>query len=134
MFDWKAILPGLLITIIISLFCQLIFTLIASFIGGTHDTSFIATHKQQLWLFFGFLTLAISMFIGGFTTALFSHGSGLVNAITVGAVAGLLSILVSLTNSSPTLMSLVVLAVGMGFAAWGSRTCDAWAAAQGAAE
>jgi hypothetical protein len=124
MFNWKAILPGLIVTLFVGLFCLLVFTIVASKVGSASDDSFIAAHRQTLWFSLAILTVCISMFIGGVVTTLLSKEKGLYNSICVGALAGILSIFVSSSNSSFTFMSIFILFLGIFAAAIGSRVCN----------
>lgn len=124
MLNWKAVLPGLIVTLFVGLFCLLVFTIVASKVGSASTDSFIAAHRQTLWFSLGILTVCLSMFIGGVVTTLLSSGEGLYNSICVGALAGILSLFVSSSNSSPTMMSIFILVLGIIVAAIGSRVCS----------
>lgn len=121
MFDRTAIIFGVIATVFVNLLAQLAFILTAAAIGNADGSlSFLADYKHELWFVLGLLTQCVTMFIGGAITAFAAQVNVVPNAMLVGGLASVISLLMSVGEDQFTPMSLVLVAIGVGCAAVGS--------------
>ncbi|MES9904945.1 MAG: hypothetical protein ABW168_20000 [Sedimenticola sp.] len=126
--NWKAIIAGVIFTTILVLVSQLAFVLIAAFIGGAkNDFAFLAEHKEVLWRLLALLFFCISMTLGGMATAFLSQINRVRNALIVGALVSLLSLLTIVGKGELTLTSTLLIGLGIAFAAAGGGAWKKWA-------
>ncbi|MES9857812.1 MAG: hypothetical protein ABW166_14605 [Sedimenticola sp.] len=119
--NWKAITAGTITTIILLIISQLVFVLVAAFIGDAKgELAFISEHKELLWQAIGLLSFCISMMVGGMATAFFSQTDLTRNALIVGGVVSCLSLLATIQNGKITVSSALLVILGIAFAAVGS--------------
>ncbi len=120
MVSFKALIVGLIVTILVGLFAQAIYVLLASYIGmAASDYGFVSNYKQELWFIFAILVFCLSMFFGGVVTATIADHKLVYHAAAVGCMASLASILSSATSGGLTLMAGVMVVLGTVFAALG---------------
>lgn len=120
MASFKALIVGLIVTILVGLFAQAIYVLLASYIGmAASDYGFVSNYKQELWFIFAILVFCLSMFFGGVVTATIADHKLVYHAAAVGCMASLASILSSATSGGLTLMAGVMVVLGTVFAALG---------------
>ncbi len=126
--NWKAIIAGVIFTTILVLVSQLAFVLIAAFIGGAkNDFAFLAEHKEVLWRLLALLFFCISMTLGGMATAFLSQINQVRNALIVGALVSLLSLLTAVGMGELTLTSTLLIGLGIAFTAAGGGAWKRWA-------
>ena len=125
--NWKAITAGVVITGILVLISQLVFILVAAYIGGAKgDFAFLAQHKETLWLVLALLTFCISMTLGGVVTAIISQTNQVRNALIVGGLVSCLSLATSLSSGQLTPISALVVVRGVTVTARGSAGWQRW--------
>lgn len=129
MFDRTAIIFGVIATVFIYLIAQLIFILMAAYIGNADGSlAFLATYKHELWFAMGLMTQCVTMFIGGAIVAFAAKSHAVVNAALVGALATCVSLTMSVGEDQFTFMSILMVAIGAGCAALGSIVWDRYTA------
>lgn len=120
MISWKALIIGLIVTILVGLFAQAIYVLVASYIGmAASDYGFVSSYKQEIWFIFAILVFCLSMSFGGVVTATIASHKLVHHAAVVGFMASLTSILTSSASGDLTLMAGVMIVLGTVFAALG---------------
>ena len=120
MISWKALIIGLIVTVLVGLFAQAIYVLLASYIGmAASDYGFVSNYKQELWFIFAILVFCLSMSFGGIVTATIAEHKLVYHAAAVGFMASLASVLSSATSGGLTLMAGVMVVLGVVFAALG---------------
>jgi hypothetical protein len=125
--DWKAIIVGFISTVIVGLFCQLVFILMAAYIGGAGDGwDFLANNKEVLWFASALLTYCLVMLVGGLITASIARTSRVLNATTVGVLAGLFSLWASMTNNQILPAAIVLVSAGVVVAGLGGKLYNRW--------
>ena len=116
----KSLIIGFVVTVIVGLFAQAIYVLLASYIGmAANDYGFVSSYKQELWFAFAILVFCLSMAFGGMVTATIANQKLVCHAAAVGFMASLASILSSTTSGGLTLMAGVMIVLGVVFAALG---------------
>lgn len=122
MITWKALLIGLVVTILVGLFGQAIYVLIASYIGmAASDYAFFSTYKQEIWFIFAIAVYCLTMTFGGLLTATIAREYKVTHALVVGLGAGIASILSSAERGDITFMAVVMVFLGGLFASLGGR-------------
>ncbi|WP_250655087.1 hypothetical protein [Alkalimarinus coralli] len=117
MISWKALIIGLVVTILVGLFGQAIYVLLASYIGmAASDYVFFSTYKQEIWFIFAMLVYCLTMAFGGLLTGTIANQKQAWHAAAVGFLAGVASVTSSAENSSITLMAVVMVVLGAFFA------------------
>jgi len=120
MVSLKALIVGLIVTVLVGLFAQAIYVLVASYIGmAASDYGFVSSYKQELWFVFAILVFCLSMSFGGMVTATIANHKLVCHAAAVGFMASLASILSSTASGDLTLMAGVMIVLGTVFAALG---------------
>ena len=120
MISWKALIVGLVVTVLVGLFAQAIYVLLASYIGmAASDYGLVSNYKQELWFVFAILVFCLSMSFGGMLTAIIANHKLVYHAAAVGFMASLASILSSTASGDLTLMAGVMIVLGTVFAALG---------------
>jgi len=120
MVSLKALIVGLVVTVLVGLFAQAIYVLLASYIGmAASDYGFVSSYKQELWFVFAILVFCLSMSFGGIVTATIADHKLVYHAAVVGFMASLASILSSTASGNLTLMAGVMIVLGTVFAALG---------------
>ncbi len=118
--NWKAVILGVIATTTLLLSSQLIFILIAAYIGGAKDElAFLSEHKEALWRVLALLSFGISLFIGGMITAFLAQKKPVASAMIAGGVACSLSLLTTLEGGQLTLTSALLVILGIMVAAAG---------------
>ena len=98
MINWKAIVFGWITTVLAGLINNLIFVLIAAYIGNSRSIPFFAEYGEPITYTIGILGLFIAMAFGGFVTAFCARE----RVITHGAIVGLLASITSLALTAHT--------------------------------
>lgn len=128
--DYKAILVGVFVTIVVLLSSQLAYVLIASYVGdAANQISWINHYKDTFWFVLSALAFAISFFIGGIVVSLASKNNHakpvILNALIVALIVNMLSVFTaadaSLLNSKAVILTVLnILSAGYG-AYWSVR-------------
>lgn len=122
MFNFKAVIIGLVVTLLIGLCGQVAFVLLASYVGmAAEDVAWIQQYKQQFWFALGMLAYCLSLILGGMVTAFISDKSAIANATLAGGLAAVVSVLTSGDTSELTLMALLLVGLGILFGGLGGR-------------
>lgn len=120
MISWKALIVGLVVTILVGLFSQAIYVLLASYIGmAASDNTFVSTYKQEIWFVFAILVYCLAMAFGGLITSTIANHKLVLHAAIVGLLASLASVVWSTTSGDLTWMSIVIVVMGTLSAALG---------------
>jgi hypothetical protein len=120
MISLKALVIGLIVTVLVGLFGQAIYVLLASYIGmAASDYGFVSNYKQEIWFVFAILVFCLSMSFGGMVTATIANHKLVQHAAVVGFMASLASILSSTASGDLTLMAGIMIVLGTVFAALG---------------
>lgn len=120
MISWKALIIGLVVTILVGLFGQAIYVLIASYIGmAASDYAFFAAYKQEIWFVFAILVYCLTMSFGGLLTGTIATQFKVAHAASVGLLTGIASVISSAENSHITFMAVVMVVLGVIFASIG---------------
>ncbi len=116
----KAIIAGIIFTIIILICGQLAYVLLASYIGtATSDYAFIKENVNALWFSLSALTFAICFILGGGVTAILTEHKKLIHAAIVGFVVSISSVLLTANLSDVGYKAAILVILGMVFAALG---------------
>lgn len=112
--DWKAITIGFVATMIIGLCIQLVYVLIASWIGlSSASVPAIAEYKEDLWLAGAMISYAITMLICGAITMMAARTRRLINPLIAGALVTVVSVTTSVNyDTEITSKSIVALFAG----------------------
>ncbi len=120
MISWKALIIGLIVTIIVGLFGQALYVLLASYIGmAASDYGFVSDYKQEIWFTFAILVFCVTMAFGGLLTGAIAEKKVIAHAFVVGFLASLASIVSSATSGDLTFMGGVMIILGTLFASLG---------------
>jgi hypothetical protein len=118
----KALILGCVITTIIFLSGQLVYILLASYIGSASvNYELIGEYKELLWFCFSMGTYAICFVLGGLFTSLLTDEKKIIHAGLVGFLVAGGSILISADLADLNYKAIILLAVGLCFAAWGGK-------------
>jgi len=118
----KAIIIGFIITTVIFLSGQLAYILLASYVGtAAMDQGLIGEYKELLWFCLSMATYAICFVLGGLFTSLLTDDKKVVHAGLVGLLVASGSVLISADLSDLNYKAIILLAVGLCFAAWGGK-------------
>lgn len=125
----KAVIAGLLATIILGMVNQLLFVLAAAAIGNAHDSyGFFSAYKNELWFVCGMTMYCLTMAAGGAVTALFARTHVALNAALVGTWASITSLAASVGEDEFTAMSILLVVLGMASASIGGMVWERWSA------
>ncbi|UZE96902.1 hypothetical protein [Alkalimarinus alittae] len=120
MISWKALIVGLIVTILVGLFGQALYVLLASYIGmAASDYVFFSTYKQEIWFVFAVLVYCLTMAFGGLLTGTMASHYKVTHASVVGFLAGIASIMSSAERGDITFMAVVMVFLGCLFACFG---------------
>lgn len=120
MISFKALIIGLIVTILVGLFGQAIYVLVASYIGmAASDYAFFSAYKQEIWFVFAILVYCLTMAFGGLLTGTIAIQYKVSHATLVGFLAGVASVTSSAESGDVTFMAVVMVLLGGGFAALG---------------
>lgn len=129
MLRWKAIVVGSLGTAVLMLTTQLVFILLAALVGAAKgELSFLAQHKETIWLLLVLFFYCCSMAAGGVLTAYFAPDNPLPNALTVGLLVSCLSLVASLDSGNLSAKSVLAVILGTVSAVIGSLIWRRWMA------
>ncbi|KZY30910.1 hypothetical protein A3752_00150 [Oleiphilus sp. HI0081] len=122
---FRSLILGSIATIVILLSAQLAYVLIASYIGqAASNSTLIGEHKDLMWFFLSICSYALSFFLGGFITSLTESGAPVLNAVTVGFIVAMLSMLSVGDLSVLNTRALIMVFFGVAFAflggVWGA--------------
>jgi len=118
----KAIVLGTLVSIVIFLSGQLVYILLAAFIGSSaNEYATISEYKALLWFCLSAVTFAISFIFGGFITSMLTDKKKVLHAAIVGFLVAAISILSAGDLSALNYKALIMLIAGLGFSALGGR-------------
>ena len=124
MINWKALIAGFVSTVIIGLINQLVFVLLAAYLGNVGvSISFMSEYKEEIWFVFGMLTYCFSMAAGGFFTGFFANKNEMLHGALAGGLASIISLLSSTTSGELTAMSPLLLVFGVVFGGLGGYFC-----------
>jgi hypothetical protein len=118
-----AIVIGLIITLFVGLFNQLIYILVAAAISRA-DTGdgFFSTHEEQLWFISALLVYCFTMLVGGAVTALIARNRRpVLSGAVMGCLAGLLMLATMIGVGKFTWMSAVLLILALLFSGLGAK-------------
>lgn len=120
MISWKALIIGLIVTILVGLFGQAIYVLLASYIGmAASDYTFFSTYKQEIWFIFAILVYCLTMAFGGLLTGTIAIQFKVSHAAVVGLLASIASVVSSAESGNITVMAVVIIVLGTLFASIG---------------
>ena len=116
----KALIIGIIVTIIICLCGQLAYILLAAYIGNA-SAEYVLIHdnKQLLWLCLSLGSYAICFLLGGIFTSLLTEKKKVIHAGVVGFVVSLGSVLSAGDFSSLNYKMVIMAVVGFSFSALG---------------
>ena len=117
----KALILGSIVSVSLVIGSQLVFVLIASYIGiAAGDNVFIKENKELMWFVIGISAYAISLLFGGMITAALADKQKIVTAALVGLTVALLSVLTSGDLSELNYKAIVMVVAGTAFSAMGA--------------
>ncbi len=120
MISWKALIVGLIVTILVGLFGQAIYVLLASYIGmAASDYVFFSTYKQEIWFVFAILVYCLTMTFGGLLTGTIANQFKVSHAAVVGFIASVTSVVSSAESGHITFMAVVIVVLGTFFSSLG---------------
>lgn len=120
MISWKALIIGLVVTILVGLFGQAIYVLLASYIGmAASDYAFFSAYKQELWFVFAILVYCLTMAFGGLLTGTIAIQYKVSHAAAVGLLASIASVVSSAESGDVTFMAVVIIVLGTVFSSLG---------------
>lgn len=120
MISWKALIIGLIVTILVGLFGQAIYVLLASYIGmAASDYTFFSTYKQEIWFIFAILVYCLTMAFGGLLTGTIATQFKVSHAAAVGFFASIASVVSSAESGHITFMAVVIIVLGTLFSSIG---------------
>jgi len=118
----KAIILGTLLSIVIFLSGQLVYILLAAFIGSSaNEYTAMNEYKTLLWFCLSAATFAISFILGGLFTSILTDKKKVLHAAIVGFLVAAISILSAGDLSALNYKALIMLVAGLGFSALGGR-------------
>ena len=118
----KAIIIGFILTTVIFLSGQLAYVLLASFVGtAATGHGLISEYKELIWFYLSMAVYAVCFLLGGLFTSLLTDEKKALHAGLVGFLVSCGSVLVSAGLNDLNYKALILVAVGLCFAAWGGK-------------
>ena len=118
----KAIIIGFILTTVIFLSGQLAYVLLASYVGTVSaGYGVIGEYKELIWFYLSMAVYAVCFLLGGLFTSLLTEKKKIIHAGLVGFLVSCGSVLVSADLSDLNYKALILVAVGLCFAAWGGK-------------
>lgn len=118
----KAILIGFILTTVIFLSGQLAYVLLASFVGtAATEHGLIGEYKELIWFYLSMAVYAVCFLLGGLFTSLLTDKKKVFHAGLVGFLVSCGSVFASANLSDLNYKALILVAVGLCFAAWGGK-------------